>query len=471
MLFNSLEYLLFFLTILLLTWSTVGFPKLRIWILLLASYYFYISNNQWLVVLIAFSTQVDFWAGKCIAATDDPIIKKRWLVLSLAANLGVLGFFKYFNFFASSLYDLVYAIGFKLDWVDLHIILPVGISFYTFQSMSYTIDVYRGKIEAEQSWARFAFFVSFFPQLIAGPIIRASTFLPQTYRRPVLTAHDVEFALFRIFRGLFKKIVLADMLAMYVDQTFGNPSSVDSFTAWLGVYAFAFQIYFDFSAYTDIAIGSACLLGYKFPENFNRPYVAQSLTDFWRRWHISLSSWLRDYLYIPMGGNRTRTQLGMYRNIMATMLLGGLWHGAAWSFVLWGGIHGLYLVLEKSLASVAKPFSQYGHEFIRMFLIFHLVLVTWILFRIEDMQSLIQLLDKLFSFDPPTHITHGMYYSVLIISAGWLSQYIVEKGYLRNMDWYYRVPIFAKGLLYASVFLCLVVMNSQSAQPFIYFQF
>jgi len=471
MLFNSLEYLQFFFIVLTTSWALIGLPKLRIWLLLLASYYFYASNNQWLIVLILFSTQIDFLAGKRIAKTTDRVTKKLWLVASIVSNIGILALFKYFNFFASTVAMLSSLIGLKLDWVDLNIVLPVGISFYTFQSMSYTIDVYCERIEPEKSWSRFAFYVSFFPQLIAGPIIRASIFLPQTYQRPKVDLTDIENALYRIFRGLFKKIVLADLLAVYADTVFSNPSSVDSLTAWVGLYAFAFQIYFDFSAYTDIAIGSARLLGYDFPENFNRPYVAPSLSKFWRRWHISLSSWLRDYLYIPLGGNRMKTNMGTYRNLMITMLLGGLWHGAAWHFVFWGGLHGCYLITERILAEAAIHPLRNANNVIRTLFTFHLVLLAWMLFRVENNQHLVGLLQTLLAFDYNGSITYGMLLTIFIVIGNWLCQYLGEKGWLNDIEWFSRMPVTFKAVIYACVSIIVLIMNSESPQPFIYFKF
>lgn len=468
MLFNSVEYLLFFCSVLALSWLTVGLPRVRIWILLLASYYFYVSNNHWLILLILASTQIDFVAGLAIAGTQNQVLRKRWLVASVVTNLGILGTFKYFNFFAQSVADIAQASGVTLDWVDLNIALPVGISFYTFQSMSYTIDVYREKIPVERSWLRFSFFVAFFPQLIAGPIVRASEFLEQTHVSPKLNAEELDEAMLRIFRGLFKKAVVADFLGIYADAAFSSPGQVDTLAAWVGVYAFAFQIYFDFSAYTDIAIGCARLMGYRFPENFRQPYMASSITDFWRRWHISLSSWLRDYLYIPLGGSRVATQSRVYRNLMITMILGGLWHGAAWHFVLWGFIHGSWLSVERMLGVGHKePTARYPG--LRTFLVFQGVVLTWIPFRAESNELMWELLRRLVAFDAPEQISRGSALVLAIVTLGWLAQWAAER--FEPAQFMRRLPIPIKGLAYACVTATVVVASSESSEAFIYFRF
>jgi len=474
MLFNSAEYLFFFLGVLVVSWSTVGLPKLRLWFLLLASYYFYLSNNHWLILLIFASTGFDYVAGRVIDAAEDASWRKLWVALSIVINLSPLAYFKYANFFAHSARGAAQVFGIELSWVDLNVALPVGISFYTFESMSYTIDVYRRQRPAERSWQRYAFFIAFFPKLIAGPIVRASDFLPQLEHPPKLDVATLDRNLFRIFKGLVKKIVLADFLAQYADAAFDHPGSVDSLSAWLGVYAFALQIYFDFSGYTDIALGSARLIGYRLPENFERPYLAVSVTEFWRRWHMSLSTWLRDYLYISLGGNRMPTELGVYRNLMLTMVLGGLWHGAAWHFVIWGTIHGFLLAFERwrrgrsprlgEAAAVATP-----HRILRAAAMFQLSVLLWIPFRAESVGTAGALLGKLVAFEAPEVVTVGMLLVVAIVSAAWLAQVFDE--YVGTLDSQAAIPVLLKGLAYGVLFAAIVVMNSAGAQPFIYFQF
>jgi len=472
MLFNSSEYVVFFLAVLSLTWLVVGFPRLRLWLLLLASYYFYASNNHWLIMLILISTQVDYVAGLVIARTQSQRTRNAALVASIACNLGILGTFKYFNFFAASLVGLANGAGWNLSWVDLHIALPVGISFYTFQSMSYTIDVYRGRIPAEPSWVRFSFYVAFFPQLIAGPIVRASHFLPQLSEPPQLDRDTFEQALFLVMRGLFKKIVLADFLAHYADAAFNTPGAVNVAGAWIGVYAFSLQIYFDFSGYSDIAIGCSRLCGYRLPDNFRRPYMASSMADFWRRWHISLSSWLRDYLYIPLGGNRMPGKAGVYRNLMITMLLGGLWHGAAFHFVLWGLLHGLLLIGERMLGLAREDPEKDGFSWrllARRFVLFHVITFTWLIFRSENATLLGELLDALIPGSGTVVITAGMALAGAVIAGGWLAQAVCE--YVDVDRRFLGLPVPVKGLLYAGGTFLILVFNAGGPTPFIYFQF
>lgn len=465
MLFNSLEYLLFFLAALLVGWATVRLPRLRLGLLLTASYLFYALNNHWLILLIAGSTLIDYAAGIRIARTECLRHRRQWLTASLVANLGVLCYFKYFNFFASSIYLLLGNLGLEADWVDLNILLPVGISFYTFQSMSYTIDVYRGKIEAETSLLHFAFYISYFPQLIAGPIVRAIDFLPQTRQHPTLDSPAWDRALYRIFKGLFKKIVLADFLARYADLAYTTPAQADALTAWLGVYAFSLQIYFDFSGYTDIAIGCARLMGFRLPENFNAPYIAASFSDFWRRWHITLSGWLRDYLYIPLGGSRTNATLGVYRNLMITMILCGLWHGAAWPFVLWGTMHGVILCFERVVGLNRKREASWLHTFF----MFNLFSLSWLPFRAQNTAQLGELLRAMFSTRMPPAVTYGMVAAMLIILGAWLAQRISTRlDYNRLV---LQLPLAVKGLAYGVLWAIITVFNSAGAQPFLYFQF
>jgi alginate O-acetyltransferase complex protein AlgI len=470
MLFNSGQYLFFFLITLGLCWMVAGLPRLRLWILLLASYYFYAANNHWLILLILISTQIDYFAGRFIAASQNAQVRKRWLIASVCCNLGILGVFKYFNFFAGSVADLAASIGLSLTWTDLHIALPVGISFYTFQSMSYTIDVYRNEIPCEKSWLRFSFYVAFFPQLIAGPIVRARDFLPQVRRQPRLDRDALESALFRIARGLIKKIVLADFLALYADAVFSAPESAGFVNAWIGVYAFSFQIYFDFSGYSDIAIGSSRLIGYELPENFMRPYATRGMAEFWRRWHISLSSWLRDYLYISLGGNRMKTRAGVYRNIFLTMLLGGLWHGAAFTFVFWGALHGLLLIGERALGMRMETKEHTGWRgVLRRFLFFHLITFTWIPFRGESAAQMAGVLKALIPSAGTITITAGMAAALLIIAGGWLMQLLGE--YTRPGRLFRALPLPVRGLACAAVALLILVFNAGGPAPFIYFQF
>lgn len=473
MIFSSVEYLVFFVGTLIVAWLLAGRPQWRILFLLLASYYFYASNNGMLLAIILVSTLLDFWLAIKIEDTDDKRRRKIWLIVSMVTNLGLLGFFKYANFFTQSIASLATAAtGTDPGWEPLDILLPVGISFYTFQSMSYTIDVFTNRLKAERSFTRFAFFIAFFPQLVAGPIVRARYFMHQMDGTPRLSMQALESALYLIFIGLFKKVVLADTLAVYVEDAFSNPNEAGAFTAWLGLYAFAFQIYFDFSAYTDIAMGCARLLGFRLPPNFKRPYTAASFTEFWRRWHISLSFWLRDYLYKPLGGNR-KGAVRTYINLMITMLLGGLWHGAAWTFVLWGGLHGLMLALEKKLGLGKFARDYKGRpvaRLIRATIIFQLVVLTWLPFRATSWDNMTAMARALVRPDPAGFVpSWGMLLAALIMAGGLAAQWSGDLFSLKRQ--FLRLPLVVKGLCYGALAAAIVVFTARGAQPFVYFQF
>jgi len=402
--FNSFEYFIFFIIVFLFNWALFKTNKLRIGFLLIASWYFYASNNGWLLALLLASTAIDFVVG--IVIEDSPNKRKLALFISLLSNLGILGFFKYGNFFIDNFASASNTLGLGINTSVLEIMLPVGISFYTFQSMSYSIDVYHAKLKAERSFINFAFFVSFFPQLVAGPIVRARYFIHQIPHKPRLTLHGFEATLFLIASGLIKKIVLADTLGDYANVAFSNPTEAHAIIAWLGLFAFTFQIYFDFSGYTDIAIGCARFLGSRLPPNFRRPYVAVSFSEFWRRWHISLSFCLRDYLYKPLGGNKNG-KIATYKNLILVMLLGGLWHGAAWTFVVWGGLHGLFLSIERLTGQgfhkkdlIGKPIERTT----RTFIIFFFCALAWLPFRADNFESLLELIEALVRFDGPIQL-------------------------------------------------------------------
>ncbi len=472
MLFTSAQYLFFYLVILILSWLLVPLPRLRLWTILLASFYFYFSNNGWVILLLFACMQIDFVAARFIEKSDSELKRKLLLFVSMASNLSMLAFFKYFNFFCGSTADAVHFLGLKCSWTDWNIVLPVGISFYTFESMSYTIDVYRRIIPAERSWSRFGLFVAYFPHLIAGPILRPHHFLPQLDKRPKLTASQFESAIFMIAQGVFKKVVLADFLSTYADKAFVHPASVDPISAWIGVFAFSFQIYFDFSGYTDVAIGCARLMGLELPINFNRPYCSGSITEFWKRWHISLSSWLRDYLYIPLGGSRMATKIGVYRNLMITMLLGGLWHGAAWHFVLWGFLQGSFLVLERMFKLETNSDEENKDNvailIFRQLTTFMLITFSWMVFRTENLPLLGQLFVSMFSWRQSCTITNGLCLATLIILLGWFMQ-LFDKDRFQRV--FLSLPIPVKGMAYAGLSVLILSCTSEIAKPFIYFQF
>ncbi len=375
--FHSAQYAVFLCVVFAAFWAARDWRVLRGVLLLVGSYVFYAGWNELYLLLIVGSTLLDYYVGGALARTsqDRRARRKTLVTTSVVANLGLLAVFKYYGFFRD---NVEATLGAHLP--ELDVLLPVGISFYTFQSLSYTIDIYRGTLQPARGLVEFALYVAFFPQLVAGPIVRASTFLPQLDHRPALGREDLHRGLERIGIGLVKKVAVADVLAVaLVDPVFADGSTLGGFAALLGVYAYALQIYCDFSGYSDIAIGSARLFGFEIPENFRRPYLATSIQDFWRRWHISLSTWLRDYLYIPLGGNRGG-RWSTLRNLALTMLLGGLWHGAAWNFVLWGGLHGLWLAVGRIWPRVFSRVPLLG-PLCAGLVTFHLVCFAWVFFR------------------------------------------------------------------------------------------
>src|SRR5579862_515805 len=387
MLFPTLKFALFFLAAFAIAWSLRRMPRARLAFLTLASYVFNAAWDWRFCTLLFCSSVANWWFGDCIFHARDDGRRKLWVAVAVALNLLTLGFFKYFNFFVGSLNALVDSLGAHRELPYLSIVLPVGISFFTFHGISYVVDIYRRKITETATLLEMLLYISFFPQLVAGPIVRASHFLPQL-KAPVDSA-DIRTtrAYLLILGGLLKKVVIANYLATdLVDDVFFDPSRYGAVDLLLATYGYAVQIYCDFSAYTDIAIGVAALLGYRFPQNFDQPYRALGLRNFWERWHISLSSWLRDYLYISMGGNTGDWR--RYRNLMLTMLLGGLWHGAAWTFVIWGALHGSMLVIEHFLFGEKGRLQTagLGTRALGIFVTFHLVCLTWIFFRSPDLQ-------------------------------------------------------------------------------------
>jgi len=462
MLFNSAQFFVLLAVVLALFY---GSP--RSWrkpILLAASYFFYMSWNVKFVLLLLTLTAIDYSAGLLLARTHGPR-RRVFLIASLCANLGFLGFFKYYNFLADNLARLW---GLAPHAWALDIVLPLGISFHTFQSMSYVIDVYRGEQQAIRSPLDYALFIAFFPQLVAGPIVRAREFFGDLFhwRRP--TGDEVLRGAFMVLFGLAQKMVLADQFATVADAYFkdiaGHPGMLP---AWSGAIAFAMQIYFDFSGYTDMAIGMALLLGFHFPVNFRRPYLAQSITEFWRRWHVSLSRWLRDYLYIPLGGNR-HGRLMTYRNLALTMLLGGLWHGASWNFAIWGGYHGAVLAVERALGITGESPRWTWLTPFRALLTFGLVTVGWVFFRAANLADSVRVIAQMFRGEPG-HMLLGTWYLRLILLALLLAA-LEEKT-----EWFERV-VRAPAWVYASALVILLFAVellgvTEIAKPFIYFQF
>ncbi|MEL6629398.1 MAG: MBOAT family O-acyltransferase, partial [Bacteroidota bacterium] len=386
MLFNSLDFLIFFPVIVGLYFALS--PKYR-WVLLLgASYYFYMCWKAEYIILIVFSTLVDYFAAGQMARIQEKKKRRPFLYLSLLSNLGLLFFFKYWNFFSGETRALLDSWNIMVDVPTFQLLLPVGISFYTFQTLSYTIDVYNGKLEPEKNLGRFALYVSFFPQLVAGPIERATHLLPQLRKTFDFDYQRVVSGLQQMLWGFFKKVVIADRLAVYVNEIYASPGDENGLALLLATYFFAFQIYCDFSGYSDIAIGAARVMGYDLMENFRTPYLSRSIREFWSRWHISLSTWFRDYLYIPLGGNRV-PQVRWFLNLFIVFVVSGFWHGANWTFLIWGALHGSYLVAE--ILWKRLPFAQFRgmppkfKSILAVGITFHLTLLAWVFFRANSL--------------------------------------------------------------------------------------
>jgi D-alanyl-lipoteichoic acid acyltransferase DltB (MBOAT superfamily) len=385
MLFNSITYFFFFILVFALYWSVLrkNFRWQNLF-LLSASYCFYGWWDIRFLILIFISSSVDFFLGRAIFNQSVKKKKLHLLGLCMLINLGMLGFFKYYNFFVDSFASLSASFGLQPSLKTLHIILPIGISFYTFQSLSYSIDIYRGKIQPTNNFVSFMAFVSFFPQLVAGPIQRASDLLPQFLKARIFNREQLVSGFRYILYGLFKKMVIADRLAYFVDHIYDSPEKFDGTVLLAATFMFGFQIYCDFSGYSDIAIGSARLLGFDLTQNFKTPYLANSFRDFWRRWHISLSTWFRDYVYVPLGGNRVSKSRWIF-NILLTFTLSGLWHGASLTFIIWGFMHGLFLVLEHYVSKIVmlpKNFSWIG--FVITFVTINL---AWVFFRAHTFEQ------------------------------------------------------------------------------------
>jgi D-alanyl-lipoteichoic acid acyltransferase DltB (MBOAT superfamily) len=419
---------------------------------------------------LIFSSILDYAIAKLIYDERDKFYRKLYLVISLLVNLGLLGYFKYTNFFIDNV-----NLAFDADFKFQDIILPVGISFYTFQTLSYTIDVYRKELEPTKSFMDFLFFVSFFPQLVAGPIVRASDFIPQIYKRLKLTKEEFNAALFLIIGGLLKKAVISDYISInFVDRVFDAPNSYTSFENLMASYGYAIQIYCDFSGYSDMAIGLALLMGFWLPPNFRTPYQSASITEFWRRWHISLSTWLRDYLYISLGGNRGG-KFKTYINLFLTMLLGGLWHGASWKFVFWGVLHGSALAFERFFGNLIKLPKNYFVKTIQILLTFHFVAFCWLFFRAKDFSTALQLISNIgeltFDWKQWLVIIQGYQNVFLLILIGFVWHFLPNRVVQFLQKAFGSLPLIGKAIVLAFVFWIVYATASAGPQPFIYFQF
>lgn len=443
--------------------------RLRIlWVTFFSLYFYYkCAGIFWLLHVVI--VVVDFNLAQWIEQSKSKGEKRWFLVLSLVLNLGMLVYFKYTNYLAELWNGL--AGGHLGPW---DIFLPAGISFFTFQSLSYTIDVYRGELKALDNMLDYAFFVTFFPQMVAGPIVRAADFLPQIRRFPYVSREDFGRASYLIATGLFKKAVISDYIsANFVDRVFDSPLQYSGLENLFGIYGYAMQIYCDFSGYSDMAIGLALLMGFHFPINFDSPYQSKSITEFWRRWHISLSTWLRDYLYIPLGGNR-KGKVRTYINLILTMLLGGLWHGAATRFIIWGGLHGMMLAIERGFKQIWPHAPGILRKTLGAVLTFHIVCFCWIFFRAADLDTVYAMLSQIwYNFEPQIFMEFLDGYSAVIfwMALGYILHLLPREAESGAQAMVMRMPLPLKALLIVMIAALVMQVKSADVQPFIYFQF
>ncbi|MBN9493630.1 MBOAT family protein [bacterium] len=481
MLFPTVNFAIFFIIVYWISWRIRLVPVWWQVFLIAASWFFYGYWNPRFVFLIAGST-VGNWAAAYVLnwAREryglDSAANKTLLGIFVAANLGVLGFFKYYNFFTTSVFNMLGDIGIHISEPVLEITLPIGISFFTFQAISYIVDVSRGRF-APASFLDFAMYLSFFPHVIAGPIVRASEFIPQIAKRPSITWVESGTAFRLIIAGLFKKVVISSYLASHiVDPVFAAPGQHSSLEVLFAIYGYAIQIYADFSGYTDIAIGCALLLGFRFPQNFDSPYASLSLQEFWRRWHMTLSRWLRDYLYIPVGGNHG-SRIFTMRNLMITMVLGGLWHGAAWTFVIWGTIHGVGMCIERYFHRVrprvigsveARPSP--AQIFVQWFITFHVVCLAWVFFRAQSFTAAMDMLGRLFTglAEASPLVTPAV---LLAIGVSLAAQFIPMRTVQRLWAAFSGMSPAMQGAALAVALVTINAMGPRGVAPFIYFQF
>ncbi|PJA29557.1 MAG: membrane-bound O-acyltransferase family protein [candidate division Zixibacteria bacterium CG_4_9_14_3_um_filter_46_8] len=480
MLFNSLHFAIFFPIVLILYFAL---PHRFRWIVLLAaSYYFYMAWKPEYIILLIITTSIDYYAGIRMGRQAIKSKRTKYLILSLTANFLLLFSFKYFNFFNESLrmalqhYNIFYGVP------ALKVLLPVGISFYTFQSVSYAIDVYRGVKKPEPHPGIFAVYVAFFPQLVAGPIERSTSLLPQFSEKHSFDYREAVDGLKLMAWGFFKKMVIADHLAYYVNAVYNKPADHTGLPLLIATYFFALQIFCDFSGYSDIAIGSARIMGFRLMTNFNQPYYAQSIAEFWKRWHISLSTWFKDYFYISLGGNRV-SKWRWYFNLGATFLVSGLWHGANWTFIVWGGLHGFYMILSILTERFRNTLSRFTylsrfpklHKYVKIFITYHLVLVSWVFFRANSLSDALFILRNMFNIDF-AHLGLRMFVyrfswevaipSILtLVLVHWVQRRISISQFLTQQPFWVRWPIYYVAVMY------ILIFGQFSEQAFIYFQF
>ena len=477
LIFSSGLFLFLFAGFLLVYSAFRRAPMARIVYVIAFSLYFYYKSSGVYFLLLVFAAASDFLIARGIYRTRKRSLKRWLVVLSVAVNLGMLGYFKYTNFLID-ISNQLFGQGF-LQFQN--IFLPVGISFFVFQSMSYTIDIYRGQLKPLSNWLDYLFYLSFFPQLVAGPIVRARDFIPQIRQNPIVVTKEMfGTGVFLILTGLFKKAIISDYISLnFVDRIFDEPLLYSGVECLTGIYGYALQIYCDFSGYSDMAIGIALLLGFRFPKNFDAPYKSATITEFWRRWHISLSTWLRDYLYISLGGNR-KGRIRTYGNLLLTMLLGGLWHGAAVRFILWGGLHGAALALHKlwmALVPGAKATGAQMHWWSRaagIVLTFNIVCLGWLMFRAESMQTVSLMLHQIFeNFNAAMipQVVTGYAAVFALIAAGYVLHLLPSAVDAVAQRIVVHAPLFLQVLMAAAMIWCVMQIKSSDIQPFIYFQF
>ena len=489
MLFNTPEFIIFFIFVLAVI-SCIKFRKFQHLFLIGSSYFFFYFSNNFLITLLIFSTLLDFYIGKAIFTAKNKKRKKVLLISSLAGNLGLLGFFKYADFAILQFNILGQELNLNPDIPFLNLAIPIGISFYTFQTITYTVDIYREKLKPSDSVWEFALFVSFFPQLVAGPILRASHFLPQlrekisnnniSTRLRTITIHDtaLRFGITLLAVGFFKKMFFADNVAPMVNEIFNVPYGLESFSVIIGAIAFGVQIYCDFSGYSDIAIGAALILGFNIPANFNKPFFATSPSDYWSRWHISLSTWVRDYVYYPLVFKHRRSSIVVFSSLLFSMLLMGLWHGASWNFLIWGGLHGIFLavftVLRKKYYKPTEPFfkSKFGKIF-SIIITQYLVFFTFIAFRVQDLDALPYLFYKYLVWDFAINetvqiLSHNQIPIILIVGFFILHYISYKKNIVKTLS-EIKIVYWMGGLL--GMMTLILFFYDLSPEEFIYFRF
>jgi len=474
MLFCSSDFVIFFSLVFALYWA-LPWKQARIGLLLVASFLFYARWNVTLAGIVVLSSTLDFYLGLGLETTRRPGLRRLLLLCSIVANLGLLCYFKYANFFLHSLQEVLNQLGISTAFPALQMIIPIGISFYTFEAINYTVDVYRGKVKAERNLAHFMLFILFFPHLVAGPIVRARDFLHQINRKKRWNWLRVAVACRYILLGVVKKLVIADRLAILADAVFANPAGFRVEGVWIGVVAYALQIYCDFSGYSDMALGTAHLLGYRLAENFNMPYLSRNIAEFWRRWHISLSSWLRDYLFIPLGGSRG-SGWQTCRNLLLTMTLGGLWHGSSWNFVLWGGLHGLLLVLHRLVRVIAdrglflsRLLQSSALTSLGVVLTFLCVCLGWVFFRAQTFGDAMLVFKHLLLAGGTQALPlprFAFWFAVVLVAIGHLLGTLGVQKFLPG-----RIAAPIVGVAYAFGLSLALLLAPPTGKTFIYFQF